>query len=1214
MQKLLFTHLLVVLLTLSSFSYGDDKLLIVGSEQDYPPFALGLTDSTADGFTVELWRAVAAEAHINSTIRVLPFRDILYEFKAKEIDVLINLAQSDERRLFADFTVPHVIVRGAIFVRKGESSISSEAALQNKRIIVLSADLAHDYAVSKGWKNQLTLVGTAEEGFQLLASGQHDALLLSKLAGQQTLEKLGLTNIEALHIPIGFAQKFSFAVHKGNAELLAKINEGLALTKVNGVYDALYDKWFGVYEEKALLPTVLKYLAPVVGLFLLIMGISFYRRNHESKQYVQKLQANKASLEADLLADITLRKGLETELKNMIARKDMAINALNAGVFVWRFDTNELIWDKCMRRLYGVPEDVGDNHLYYDSWLSRIHPDDKKNTESLLLGAIAGTNSFDTEFRIVLDNDIRYIRAAAILERDENAYPIQMVGVNLDITDIKTAEARIMESNASLEKQVEMRTSELNTALEVAKSANSAKTDFLANMSHEIRTPMNAVIGLAFLLQKQELNLIARDMVNKIDDAGRSLLGVINECLDFSKIEANLLEIEYVPFRLSDILDNLTSIMNILGANKPIKLCIAPAPKGSDYLRGDPIRLEQILINLVSNAIKFTEKGEVVVEVNITDSVSTSTANQINIHFSVRDTGIGISREKHESIFQPFVQADNSTTRVYGGSGLGLAISRRLVDLMGGTLQLTSEIGVGSEFFFDLTFTVIGNIKADAVPSLPPQNVLIIDNNNIARKLLEATVISLGWKAQVVDSDIKALQMLTKKGANYFDFLLLDWSVVAGNGKQIAIRIQQQFGKKHCPIIIMVTAHNRDILLTHSSDNAYFDNIISKPVTGLSLTNAVLEVKMKHGELVYDHNQSASAEPLKDKYNPSVSAEPLKGLNVLVVDDSEINREVARQILTGEGATIEDAENGLDAINQLKAKPNYFHVVLMDVQMPVMDGYTATQQIRMLPELKHLPIIALTAGAFKSHRTAALEAGMDDFIAKPFDVDELVACVHRLAQPKQIQKTSVTIAPQLPHTSYKDMPLIDIDNGLKKWRDPALYQKHLRLFLTQHAQNVNLVHEKLLNTDNTAALAITHKLLGAAGALSLQRIVHVIKNLDEAIREQDDVKTESECFSLVFAQTIDAIHKYIDDEIPQQTEESTLAVSPISIIKGLEQLIVTLDSDDPDLIEPQLATLAGQLPKAAFDELAIAIENFDFREAETLATVLLTAFFDSTQE
>ena len=277
---------------------AEKQTLVVGSEQDYPPFATGMTDATAGGFTVDLWKAVAAEAGLNYTIRVLPFRQLLQEFKNGKIDILINLAQSDERHRFADFTVPHVIVHGAIFVRKGESDIRSEDGLANKSIIVLNADLAHDYAVSKGWKKQLVPVDTAAEGMRLLASGKHDAMLLSKLAGMQTLKAQGLTNIEALKIKAGFSQKFAFAVQEGQSELLGKINEGLALTKSSETYDALYGKWFGIYEAKEVgLRDLLEYLIPVVAFFLVIGGYFFYRRQIEREEAEMKLRTLYAAIE-----------------------------------------------------------------------------------------------------------------------------------------------------------------------------------------------------------------------------------------------------------------------------------------------------------------------------------------------------------------------------------------------------------------------------------------------------------------------------------------------------------------------------------------------------------------------------------------------------------------------------------------------------------------------------------------------------------------------------------------------------------------------------------------------------------------------------------------------------------------------------------------------------------------------------------------------------
>jgi len=272
-----------------SSTRAQKNTLVVGSEQDYPPFATGMADATAGGFTVDLWKAVAAEAGLNYTIRVRPFHQILQEFKEGKIDVLINLAKSEERQHFADFTVPHVVVNGAIFVRKGESGIRTEGDFTGKSIIVLNADLAHDYAVSKGWEKQLVLVGTSAEGMRLLASGKHDAMLLSKLAGMQTLQLLGLTNIEALKVKAGFSQKFAFAVQEGQSELLGRLNEGLALTKSNGTYNDLYDKWFGVYEVKEVgLRDMLKYIIPIVAAFLVIAGYFFYRRQVERAEAEKK--------------------------------------------------------------------------------------------------------------------------------------------------------------------------------------------------------------------------------------------------------------------------------------------------------------------------------------------------------------------------------------------------------------------------------------------------------------------------------------------------------------------------------------------------------------------------------------------------------------------------------------------------------------------------------------------------------------------------------------------------------------------------------------------------------------------------------------------------------------------------------------------------------------------------------------------------------------
>lgn len=534
--------------------------------------------------------------------------------------------------------------------------------------------------------------------------------------------------------------------------------------------------------------------------------------------------------------------------------------------------------------------------------------------------------------------------------------------VSTDVTVLKQAEEALVK------------------AKQKAEDATRAKSDFLANMSHEIRTPMNAILGLCYLLEQHPLPPTSREMVQKIHGAGRTLLTVINDVLDFSKIEAHHMVIEHVPFRLSDVLDNLASIMSASLGSKPLELIVGPPPDGAGFLTGDRLRLGQVLVNLASNAIKFTARGEVEVRVDRLPDVGDG---RVMLRFSVRDTGIGIAPDKQEMIFHAFSQADSSTTRSFGGTGLGLAISRHLVALMGGRLQVESTPGHGSNFHFELAFEPSNPVDS-ALPDMTHLRVLIADDHEATRKVMVDIAASLGWHADAVESGEDAVARVNDPQVAPYDLLLLDWCMPGMDGLHAATQIRNANRRQVAPIIVMVTAYERERLVNQvGSDKA--DAIICKPVTSSGLYNAVLEIRR--------HRSEWSAEAAR-----MTAARRLSGLRLLVVDDSEINRDVARNILAGEGATVATAEDGRTALSMLQEQVGAFDVVLMDMQMPVMDGYVTTRVLRGIEALARLPIIALTAGAFSTQRAQALEAGVDDFVAKPFEVDQLVEAILNLVR------------------------------------------------------------------------------------------------------------------------------------------------------------------------------------------------------------------------
>lgn len=555
-----------------------------------------------------------------------------------------------------------------------------------------------------------------------------------------------------------------------------------------------------------------------------------------------------------------------------------------------------------------------------------------------------------------------------------------------EIAERTTAEQEIRQLNTDLEQRVEQRTAELKIAnqhllirTEEAESANRAKAAFLANMSHEIRTPMNAILGLAYLLEQSELDADSADLVRKIRNAGRSLQSIINDVLDLSKIDAERLEIEHVPFDIAEVIDNLVSITAANLGDKDIELIVSPAPDIKGQLVGDALRLEQVLINLVGNAIKFTERGSIIVDIQKV----TQHDNHVELRFSIKDTGIGIPPENQAQIFSAFSQADVSTTRRFGGTGLGLTICRHLVKLMGGDIGVNSEPDKGSEFWFTVPLDFLPNSEKNRKPV--KLDILIIDSSPMTSKNLERIVQSLGWSSKRASSGEIAIQKLQEKIASKgkFDAIVIDWKVGNSTGTDTARMIEKAYKDGLPPIILMVPTFSRDETPVISGN---ISSLLNKPVTSSSLYNVIVDVLQPHKK----PEDRITAKKNKQKR--------LLGLRVLVVDDNAVNREVAMRFLTSEGADVSVAEDGKMAVEWITAHLDALDLVLMDVQMPVMDGYEATRHLRSLPECKTLPIIALTAGVFETQIDAAREAGMNTVVTKPFNIDDLVNAILELGE------------------------------------------------------------------------------------------------------------------------------------------------------------------------------------------------------------------------
>ncbi|MEO5339964.1 MAG: response regulator [Magnetococcus sp. MYC-9] len=780
--------------------------------------------------------------------------------------------------------------------------------------------------------------------------------------------------------------------------------------------------------------------------------------------------------------DITREKKSQDELKSIQQELEFQKRALDEHAIVSATDARGNITyvnDKFVAISgYARDELLGKNH--------RMVKSDEHSPEfyrDLWKTITCGSPWHGEVKNLARDGSFYWVRATIVPFLNEKGKPFKYISIRTDVTAMKMLESSLI------------------VAKEQAESAVRAKSDFLANMSHEIRTPMNAIIGLSHLCLQTQLTTRQKDYIYKVHGSATSLLRIINDILDFSKIDAGRLDMESIDFTLEEVLGTMSSMIAMKAQEKKLEFLMETDVDIPPSLVGDPLRLGQILINLTNNAIKFTEQGEVVVETKMLERDDAF----VRLQFVVRDSGIGMTPEQLSGLFQPFAQADASVTRKYGGTGLGLTIAKRLIEMMGGAIRVESQPGQGTRFIFDVRLGVSNQVvERLLLPSadLRGMKVLVVDDNESARNVLADYLTSFTFtvtKAKDAKDAIIAIQEEDMAGQP-FELLVTDYMMPEMDGITAVTVMRRDLVLSRFPVVIMASAYGDESVVKRASQEALVDGFLVKPINQSLLFESIMEA--------FGRAQRDSTRSRELPNAPRDFMLVLSGAKILLVEDNELNQQVARELLEQANITVLLARNGKEAVDLVARET--LDGVLMDVQMPVMDGMTATREIRKDRRFAHLPILAMTANAMSGDRELCLEAGMQDHISKPVDPQALYSTLARWVKPATPRD------PLLPPESGAgenpadrvELPIIsgvDTEVGVRRMGGNLKgYLSLLAKFRANQGEAETAIRSALVVDDWATAERLAHTLKGVAGAVGAESLAEQAKTLETAIRERID--------------------------------------------------------------------------------------------------------------